>query len=92
VRQLRNIIERAVALTTGNIISIRDLPDEILSICNHKPDNNSSAPRSLKEMEIQAVRDAINECNGNKSKAARMLGISRKAFYKRLKINEITKS
>ena len=92
VRQLRNIIERAVALSNGNIISIRDLPDEILSICNHKPENNSSAPRSLKEMEIQAVRDAINECNGNKSKAARMLGISRKAFYKRLKINEITNS
>ncbi|MDQ7788248.1 MAG: sigma-54 dependent transcriptional regulator [Thermodesulfovibrionales bacterium] len=83
VRQLRNIIERAVVLASGQTLTIRDLPNEILSTYNHKPDNNSM--RSLKEMEIQAVRNAIHECQGNKSKAARMLGISRKAFYKRLR-------
>ncbi len=88
IRQLRNIIERAVVVANGNSISIRDLPEEILSISNHKMTNNNHSMRSLKEMEIQAIRDAIKESNGNKSKAAKMLGISRTAFYKRLR--EIT--
>jgi DNA-binding NtrC family response regulator len=35
-------------------------------------------------MELQAIRDALETCNGNKSKVAKMLGISRKALYKRL--------
>lgn len=86
VRQLRNIIERAVVLASGQYLTIRDLPNEILSAYNCKTDNNDAHSLiSLKEMEIQAVRNAIHECQGNKSKAARMLGISRKAFYKRLK-------
>ncbi|MEW6585083.1 MAG: sigma-54 dependent transcriptional regulator [Nitrospirota bacterium] len=85
VRQLRNIIERAVVLAGGHTVNLRDLPDEILSICNRRVDNNSCSFRSLKEMETQAVRNAIHECSGNKSKAARMLGISRKAFYRRLR-------
>ena len=85
IRQLRNIIERAIVLANGHSISIRDLPEEILSMCNHKMTNNTHSMRSLKEMEMQAIRDTIQECNGNKSKAAKMLGISRTAFYKRLR-------
>jgi len=38
----------------------------------------------LWEIELQAIRESLQKCGGNKSKAARMLGISRKAFYKRL--------
>ncbi|MFA5073592.1 MAG: helix-turn-helix domain-containing protein [Nitrospirota bacterium] len=40
--------------------------------------------KPLKIMESQAIADALMQCNGNKSKAARQLGISRKKFYKRL--------
>jgi DNA-binding NtrC family response regulator len=35
-------------------------------------------------MEIQAIRETLERCDGNKSMAARMLGMSRKALYKRL--------
>ncbi len=83
IRQLRNVIERAVVLVNGNNITTRELPEEILSMSYQKITNNSL--KTLKEMEIQAIREAIHECNGNKSKAAKLLGISRKAFYKRLK-------
>jgi transcriptional regulator of acetoin/glycerol metabolism len=41
----------------------------------------------LKDIEREAVKEAILGCNGNKSKAAGMLGISRKAFYKCLSEN-----
>jgi len=45
----------------------------------------ASIVRPLREMELEAVRTALAEAKGNKSKAAELLGISRKALYKRLK-------
>jgi DNA-binding NtrC family response regulator len=42
----------------------------------------------LRELELVAIKDALKTCDGNKSKAARMLNISRKAFYKRLSDEE----
>jgi DNA-binding NtrC family response regulator len=44
----------------------------------------SDSRQTLKEVELLAIRDALEKCNGNKSKAAKILGISRKALYKRL--------
>jgi DNA-binding NtrC family response regulator len=82
IRQLRNVIERAVILAKGDTIVFKDLSEEFLA-----HNNNTRVARaitSLKEMEIKAVKNALTACDGNKSKAARMLGISRKALYKRL--------
>lgn len=82
IRQLRNIIERAVILAKGDSITPSELSDEFLSYRRIKQAPASVKP--LREVQSNAIRDALRECNGNKSKAARMLGISRKAFYKRL--------
>jgi two-component system response regulator HydG len=82
IRQLRNVVERAVVLARGSTISVRELPEELSSAAKEAAPDTFS--RTLREMEIQAVKDALRNCIGNKSKAARMLGISRKAFYKRL--------
>jgi DNA-binding NtrC family response regulator len=82
IRQLRNIIERAVILARGDSITPSELSDEFLSYRRIKQAPASVKP--LREVQSNAIRDALRECNGNKSKAARMLGISRKAFYKRL--------
>jgi len=81
VRQLKNVIERAVVLGKGNMITLKELPEECLSL---KEKTETTFKKTLKDLEIQAVRDTLQECMGNKSKAARSLGISRKAFYKRL--------
>jgi len=82
IRQLRNIIERAVVLSKGESITLGDLPEEFNPL---KERSVVASPRkTLKEMELQAIKDSLQKCSGNKSKAARMLGISRKAFYKRL--------
>jgi DNA-binding NtrC family response regulator len=83
VRQLRNVIERAVVLSREETITLKDLPEEFHPI--QKGEVISHSMKSLKELEMLAVREALQACKSNKSKAAKMLGISRKAFYKRLK-------
>jgi DNA-binding NtrC family response regulator len=82
IRQLKNVIERAVVLAKGRMITIKELPEEFLSQQEH---HETLSKRTLKDLEIQAIKDALRECKGNKSKAAKVLGISRKAFYKRLR-------
>ncbi len=82
IRQLKNIIERAVVLAKGRMITIKELPEEFLLQPEH---HETLSKRTLKDLEIQAIKDALRECRGNKSKAAKVLGISRKAFYKRLR-------
>lgn len=82
VRQLKNIIERAVVLARGPKILPQELPEELLSDYAR---NTSVAPvKSLRQLEVQAIHSALRECNGNKSQAARKLGISRKCLYKKI--------
>jgi len=83
IRQLKNIIERAFVLARGGQIGFRELPAEILAMRKQPVQNGST--RTLKELEIHAIRETLHKCGGNKSKTAKMLGISRKAFYKRLR-------
>jgi DNA-binding NtrC family response regulator len=83
VRQLKNVIERAVVLARGERVTIQELPEEILS--HHHKIKSTGSVKPLKVLERQAISDALLVCNGNKSKAAKKLGISRKTFYKILK-------
>ncbi|MEC4685168.1 MAG: sigma-54 dependent transcriptional regulator [Nitrospirota bacterium] len=83
VRQLRNVMERAVVLSKGDTITSRELPEEFVSL--KKREEPLHSLKTLSELESEAVKNALRVCNGNKSKAARLLGISRKALYKRLK-------
>ncbi len=89
IRQLKNIIERAVVLARTDRITPRELPEELRPPKKHyiprRPVVEKQKLRTLKELEEEAIISALKECNGNKSKAAKLLGISRKAFYKRLK-------
>ncbi len=83
VRQLRNVLERAVVLARDKEIGKRELPPELLEDCSSDP-FGMAAIRSVKEVEVELVRDALQRCGGNKSQAARLLGMSRKALYKRI--------
>jgi DNA-binding NtrC family response regulator len=83
VRQLSNIIERAVVMAGSDQIGVQDLPEELLASRRQSP--TSGPVKSLKALERQAISEALLLYQGNKSKAARTLGISRKTFYKRLK-------
>jgi DNA-binding NtrC family response regulator len=86
VRQLKNVIERAVVLAKGDRITLRELPPEFIG--NKRQKTMHSSIMTLKELELQAMKNVLQECKGNKSEASRILGISRKAFYKKLKNQE----
>ncbi len=87
IRQLKNVVERAVLLAKGDKIAVKDLPVEYSRIRRLKEINNSQL--TLKEIERDAIRDVLLQCDGNKSESCRILGISRKAFYKRLSEYEL---
>jgi DNA-binding NtrC family response regulator len=83
VRQLRNVVERAVILARSNEITPKELSGEFKHLS--KGAGFTHSIKTLKDLQGEAIKEALEGCNGNKSKAAGMLGISRKAFYKRLK-------
>ncbi len=83
VRQLKNVIERAVVLSEGQKITLKELPRDFPIPA--KDMVNEQPIKSLKDLEQIAINEALQRCNGNKSQAAKQLGISRKTFYKRLK-------
>jgi len=82
IRQLGNIIERAVVLAKKDRITIKELPDDLKPYVLHT--ETRPPVRTLREIEEEAIRAALEESVGNKSQAAKLLGISRKFLYKRL--------
>ncbi len=84
IRQLRNVIERAVVLSKGPEITIKELP-EALTAADIPAQSAHPGGRSLRDLEVLAITEALKECKGNKAQAARILGISRTAFYSKLR-------
>lgn len=86
VRELENVIERAINLVdSGDVIQVKHLPKEIVGIVINK--EIKSLEEVLKEAEKQAIVDSLIMSKGNKSQAAKMLGISRTSFYE--KVNKL---
>jgi DNA-binding NtrC family response regulator len=88
VRQLENTIERAVALSSGTSGMI-DVDDIHLDSAKHKAAasaGNAFLPEgmTLEQWEDEMIREALRRANGNKSQAARLLGLSRNALRYRL--------
>ncbi|MGB8425710.1 MAG: sigma 54-interacting transcriptional regulator, partial [Desulfobacterales bacterium] len=83
VRELENIIERAVALTDETELSARDLPSDLreLSISSLDP----QACLSLEEKEKQYIKEVLIRTNHNKSLAADILGLPRTTLWRKLK-------
>jgi two-component system, NtrC family, response regulator HydG len=85
VRELRNAMERGVLLGDGNLF-VEDLFPR-----QHSPPPPNGAlpfPASLQEIEEAAARAMLDRCGGNKSEAAKALGISRKHLYALLRRGE----
>lgn len=81
VRQLRNMVDTAVALAGREEIGLEDLPDDMRAIGSLSPKPVSGA---LRQAEEAAIRDAVEACAGNMTEAARRLGIARSTLYLRL--------
>lgn len=81
VRELGNIIEQAVVLTRGDVITVRDLPVR-LSAGEEKTHGDGGLEEQVEALEREALARALRESGGNQSAAARLLGISeRKIRY-----------
>ena len=84
VRELENAIERAVALSSGPILQIADLPSNLqFGSSDRFPEKDEMMP--LEELERRAILRALRESGGDKLAAARMLGIGKTTLYRKLK-------
>ncbi|MBV8761637.1 MAG: sigma-54-dependent Fis family transcriptional regulator [Deltaproteobacteria bacterium] len=87
VRELENSIERAVALCGAGPILPEHLPAKIQSFEPNRIELNATSPSeliTLEEMERRYVRQVLESVRGNKTHAARLLGIDRRSLYRRL--------
>lgn len=82
VRELANIIERAVIVSTGAEIEAPDLP-ESMRVAAARRERKAQRP-TLAEVETEYIHETLTATKGNKTEAARILGISRKNLYERL--------
>ena len=82
VRELANTIERAVIVASGNRIELSDLPEALRAAVSVQ--RKRQRPQSLAEVEAEYVAETLSATRGNKTEAARILGISRKNLYERL--------
>ena len=85
VRELENVVERAVVLARGELLTEQDLPDAVMK-------QPVSAPTSLEftigtplgEIETRVIRETLRHTKGDKSLAAQLLGISTRTIYRKL--------
>jgi len=96
VRELHNVVERAVVLAEKDSISLEDLPPHVRSGENTVQRSRNEGAQSpqltvarktvVEEQDEQALlQQVLDECAGNKTQAARMLGMPRSTFFSKLK-------
>lgn len=92
VRELENIIERAVALNNGNKITSIDLPSKLRENLNNT--NNDviiiHTGENMKDIERKVLTKTLKSNNGNKKETAEILGISERTLYYKIKEYGIT--
>jgi len=92
IRELRNVMERAVLLSTDDLITEEHLPTEKMrtggiarAATEQSPLSRAGTLRDdVDDLERRRILDALDACSGNQTRAARMLGISRNTLAARL--------
>ncbi len=88
VRELRNVIERAVALTEFEKLVVDDLPEKVRDYrqSTFRIDiDNPAELQTLEAVERNYIHRVLESVKGNRTEAARILGVDRKTLYRRLK-------
>ncbi len=87
VRELENIIERAVVITRGEVVSSRDLPfsGDSLGDAESELTAAKSLKTSLERLEHQMIKDAMTQTKNHQTRAAGLLGISERTLRYKLK-------
>ena len=81
VRELENVIQRLVVMTDGDLIDVPDLP----VLCRFSALRKIGFTRTLAEVEAEYISNVLAEVDGNKTRAAEILGIDRKTLREKLK-------
>ena len=81
VRELENVIQRLVVMTDGDVMEVPDMPPLMRFSALREPDLN----RTLAEVEAEYIRNVLASVDGNKTQAARILGVDRKTLREKLK-------
>src|SRR5687768_4051064 len=92
VRELRNVLEQMMVLAEGEVLTERDLPDQIAESATSAP-NPSEIPTGLTmdELEKLAITKALDQCAGNRTHAANRLGISVRTLQRKLQQYKLEK-
>ena len=86
VRELRNIIEYACIMCSGNQIEENDLPKTVLQCDDITPEEKSDTTQTLAELEKEAILRSITRNHGHQRKTAEELGISERSLRTKLSI------
>lgn len=89
VRELENIVERAVAVARGTDIGYEDLPSDLREMDVFPFEQPDSSVRTLREIERDYIQWVLKRTGRNKTKAAKLLGIDRSSLWRHLKNYEI---
>ena len=89
IRELENLIERAIVLSTEKKITLAQLPPSLTdhSVSVMRFDKNKLP--TLYEQEIKYIEWVLDRCGGNRTKAADILGIDRVSLWRKIKKHDI---
>ena len=87
VRELRNAVQRACLLCRGDVIMPEHLPPKIAALASSSALESPSGGR-LSQMERATILATLSECKGNRTHAAKKLGISRRALIYKIRAIE----
>ena len=85
IRELRNVVERAVLLCTEGIIQAQHLPEDMRNRQVGRELTPGNADLSLEDSEKVHIQNVLKTCRGNHSQAARILKIHRSTLIKKIK-------
>ena len=90
IRELRNTVERMVVLARGDTLELSDVPEHIrFAAPANKPVSASAEPSGVQKLDLlqnerTLIEQALKNANGNRTRAAEILGISRRTLHRRL--------
>jgi DNA-binding NtrC family response regulator len=90
IRELENVIQRAVILADGDSIQRVHLPEHLRRISgeeNPPGSDQESFEELLRQFKLSLAIRAVNDCNGNKSLAAKKLGVSRAYLHRLIRLS-----
>lgn len=89
IRELENVIERAVNIARTSRIELEDLPESLKLLSADPPQIGEQAQKNIplvQEMEKMTIIEGLRQCNGNVSRTAELIGMGRRSIYRRLEL------